>query len=67
DAYIGHLHRRDSYGLPNGGMAYLTGSPETSNAYAAEVLAATSCATQRLHFVDPDAGMVVAEHILTLS
>jgi hypothetical protein len=67
DAYIGHLHRRDSYGLPNGGMAYLTGSPETSNAYAAEVLAATSAATQRLHFVDPDAGMVVAEHILTLS
>ena len=66
DAYLGHFHRRDSYGLPNGGMVYLTGSPESSNAYAAEVLAARGRPSQRLHFVDPVRGMVLGEHVLWL-
>ena len=67
DTYIGHFHRRDCYGLPNGTMAYLTGSPESSNSYAADQLAAQSNPSQRLHFVDPVEGRVVAEHILWLN
>jgi hypothetical protein len=67
DAYIGHLHRRDCYGLPNGTMAYLTGSPESSNSYAADQLAAQSEPSQRLHFVDPARGRITAEHIIWLT
>lgn len=66
DAYLGHFHRRDTYGLPGGGHAFLTGSPESSNAYAAEVLAAVGKPSQRLHFVDGAAGLVTAEHIIWL-
>lgn len=67
DTYIGHFHRRDCYGLPNGTMAYLTGSPESSNSYAADQLAAQSDPSQRLHFVDPVKGRVTAEHIIWLT
>ncbi len=66
DAYLGHFHRRDTYGMANGTMVYMTGSPESSNAYAADQLAARSDPTQRLHFIDPERGRVNAEHILWL-
>jgi hypothetical protein len=66
DAYLGHFHRRDCYGMPNGSMAYFTGSTESSNAYAADQLAARTDPTQRLHFIDPDRGRVNAEHVLWL-
>lgn len=66
DTYMGHFHRRDTYGMPNGTMAYMTGSPESSNAYAADMLAARGEPSQRLHFIDPDRGRVNAEHILWL-
>lgn len=66
DIYMGHFHRRDTYGLPNGTQVYLTGSPESSNAYAADQLAAVSNPTQRLHFIDPNAGRVSSEHIIWL-
>ena len=67
DTYMGHFHRRDCYGMPNGTMAYLTGSPESSNAYAADMLAARGEPSQRLHFIDPERGRVNAEHILWLN
>lgn len=66
DAYLGHFHRSDVYGMPNGTKVYMTGSPESSNSYAADQLAAKSMPSQRLHFIDPDAGRVQSEHILTL-
>jgi len=66
DTFIGHFHRRDCYGMPNGTMAYMTGSTESSNSYAADQLAATGRPSQRLHFVDPESGITVAEHILWL-
>lgn len=66
DVYMGHFHRSDVYGLPNGSKVYMTGSPESSNSYAADQLAAKSMPSQRLHFIDPAAGRVQAEHILTL-
>lgn len=64
DTYLGHFHRRDTYGMPNGSMCYLTGSPESSNAYAADQLAARGEPSQRLHFIDPDRGRAQAEHII---
>lgn len=67
DVYMGHFHRSDVYSLPNGSKVYMTGSPESSNSYAADQLAAQSVPSQRLHFIDPDAGRVQAEHILQLS
>jgi len=66
DVYLGHFHRADSYGLPNGTKVYMTGSPESSNSYAADQLAAKSTPSQRLHFIDPAAGRVQAEHVLHL-
>ena len=67
DVYMGHFHRRDCYGLPNGTMAYLTASPESSNAYAADQLAAQTIPSQRLHFIDPERGRVNSEHIIWLA
>jgi hypothetical protein len=64
DVYMGHFHRRDCYGLPNGTMAYLTASPESSNAYAADQLAAQTVPSQRLHFIDPERGNVNSEHLI---
>lgn len=66
DVYLGHFHRSDCYGLPNGGKVYLTSSPESGNAYAADMLASFSIPSQRLHFIDPDRGRVMAEHCLWL-
>jgi hypothetical protein len=66
DVYMGHFHRSDTYGLPNGTTVYMTGSPESSNSYAADQLAAKSSPSQRLHFIDPDAGRVQAAHVLHL-
>ncbi len=66
DVYMGHFHRSDVYGLPNGSRVYLTGSPESSNAYAADFLAAKGQPSQRLHFIDPEEGRVMSEHVLWL-
>lgn len=66
DVYMGHFHRSDVYGLPNGTKVYMTGSPESSNAYAADQLAAKSQPSQRLHYIDPAIGRVIAEHVLWL-
>jgi hypothetical protein len=66
DVYMGHFHRSDVYGLPNGTKVYMTGSPESSNSYAADMLAAQSKPSQRLHFIDPQAGRVQSEHVLQL-
>lgn len=66
DVYLGHFHRSDCYGLPNGSKVYLTGSPESSNAYAADQLAATGAPSQRLHFIDPERGRATSEHTIWL-
>ncbi len=66
DCYIGHFHRPDTYTLPAGGSIFITGSPESGNAYAAAFMAASGRPTQRLHFIDPVKGRVIAEHRLEL-
>lgn len=62
DIYAGHFHSWRDLELPWGGCYYQTGSPETDNRYARDSMASSSLPTQRLHFVDPAAGMVAAQY-----
>ena len=62
DAYLGHFHTHQALNLAAGGHVFMTGSPESGNAYAAEFVAATGTPSQRLHFVDPERGRVTSEH-----
>jgi hypothetical protein len=66
DVYMGHWHMPGSYSLPNGGRVFLTGSTESGSEYAREFVAATGQPSQRLHFIDPEAGRVAAEYVLWL-
>jgi hypothetical protein len=61
DVYLGHLHVHEEFALPNGrGSVYKTGSPESDNRYANVGMASASSPSQRLHFIDPEAGRVSA-------
>lgn len=66
DAYLGHFHTPMTLTMANGGQIYVTGSPESENGYAKEFVAATGRPSQRLHFVDPDAGRVTASYLVWL-
>jgi len=66
DCYMGHWHNPLSVTLGNGNRAFITGSPESSNIYAAEHLAAQSKPSQRLHFIDPVKGRVASEYVVWL-
>ena len=66
DCYMGHWHNPISATIGNGNRVYITGSLESSNAYAAEHLAAQSRPSQRLHFIDPDKGRVTGEYLVWL-
>jgi hypothetical protein len=68
DAYIGHYHTHASWALPDGfGSVYQTGSTESDNRYAGVTMASSAQPSQRLHFIDPDRGRVIAEHKIWLS
>lgn len=63
DVYVGHYHTHAEWPLPNGlGSVYQTGSTESDNRYAGVMLAASATPSQRLHFVDPEAGRVTSSH-----
>lgn len=64
--YVGHYHQSMQLSLANGSQLYMTGSTESGNSYAAEFVAATSIPSQRLQFVDPEAGRVTGSHIIWL-
>jgi len=66
EAFMGHYHTPLSLTIPNGARVFVTGSPESGNVYAAEQLAAQGRPSQRLHFVDPEAGITTAEFVLWL-
>jgi hypothetical protein len=66
DIYLGHFHTPMTLTMPNGNQIYVTGSPESDNPYAAEFVAARGHPSQRLHFVDPDAGRVTASYLVWL-
>lgn len=66
DVYLGHFHTPMTLTMPNGGQIYVTGSPESGNTYAAEFVAAKGRPSQRLHYVDPEAGRVAASYLVWL-
>jgi len=67
DVYGGHLHSHRDIELPDGGMYFQTGSPETDNRYARDSMAATSRPSQRLHFIEPERGRVSAQYRVDLA
>lgn len=63
DLFIGHFHTHNEWAMANGrGTVYQTGSPESSNRYAMETLAASAVPSQRLHLVDPVEGRTTAQY-----
>lgn len=63
DIYLGHYHRHGQEPLSDGlGAIYWTGSTESENRYARDSMAASGVPSQRLHFIDPDAGRVTAAY-----
>jgi len=67
DVYAGHLHSHRDIELPDGGMYFQTGSPESDNRYARDSMASSSRPSQRLHFVDPHKGRVTAQYRVDLT
>jgi len=66
DVYMGHFHTPTTMTMANAGRVFITGSPESHNEYAREVVAAVGKPSQRLHFVDPVKGRVTAEYVVWL-
>lgn len=63
DCYVGHYHTHYQYSLADGaGAVYGTGSTESDNRYASVGLASSAVPSQRLHFIDPQAGRVTAQY-----
>lgn len=62
DVFIGHYHTHAEWAMANGeGAVYQTGSTESENRYAGVMLAASAVPSQRVHFVDPQAGRTTAQ------
>lgn len=67
DCYMGHYHNHGEFQLADGkGALYMTGSPESDNRYARDMMASISASTQRLHFIDPEKGRVTAQYKVEL-
>lgn len=60
DVYCHHYHTPMELTLADGrGRVFFNGATESDNRYALVGMAASGVPTQRLHFVDPDEGLVV--------
>ena len=67
DIYIGHYHVHAQEPLADGlGSLYWTGSTESDNRYARDMLASSASPSQRLHFIDKDRGRVTAQYQIWL-
>lgn len=63
DVYIHHFHTHNEWALADGeGSLFQTGSTESDNRYAGIGMASTALPTQRLHFIDPEAGRVTSQY-----
>lgn len=68
DVYSGHRHTHDEMAMSDGiGAWFQTGSTESDNRYARDGLGASARPSQRLHFIDPEAGRVTAQYKIWLS
>lgn len=67
DIYVGHYHVHAEEPLANGlGAIFWTGSTESDNRYANDMLAAAAEPSQRLHFIQPEKGYVTAQYKIFL-
>lgn len=68
DVYVGHYHTHNEWAMANGrGTVYQSGSTESDNHYARETMAASAIPSQRLHFVEPVAGLVTSQYKILLA
>lgn len=67
DVYTGHRHTHLEMSLADGtGAWYQTGSTESDNRYARDSLGSAAEPSQRLHFIEPDKGVVTAQYKVRL-
>ena len=67
DVYSGHYHTHQEMPLRDGtGAWYQTGSTESDNRYARDGMGASAQPSQRLHFINPEAGTVTAQYKIRL-
>jgi hypothetical protein len=67
DVYSGHRHTHDEMAMSDGtGAWYQTGSTESDNRYARDGMGASAQPSQRLHFINPEAGTVTAQYKVRL-
>lgn len=66
DVYLGHFHTPMTLTLADGGRVFVSGSPESDNAYAKEFCAAQGIPSQRLHYIDPAEGRITSEWTIWL-
>lgn len=67
DVYLHHYHTHAEFPMANGeGSIYQTGSTESDNRYARDTMASSAIPSQRLHFIDPKLGRVIAQHKIIL-
>ena len=63
DVYVGHFHNHSEWAMANGeGAVFQTGSTESENHYARDTMAASAVPSQRLHFIDPEKGIVTSQY-----
>jgi hypothetical protein len=67
DVFIHHYHTHAEWAMANGvGTVFQTGSTESDNRYASVGLASTAIPSQRLHFINPEKGLVTAQYKVRL-
>jgi hypothetical protein len=67
DVYTGHRHTHDEAPMSDGiGAWYQTGSTESDNRYARDGLGTSAHPSQRLHFINPELGVVTAQYKIRL-
>jgi hypothetical protein len=67
DVYTGHRHDHGESTLSDGvGSWYRTGSTESDNRYARNGMGVRGEPSQRLHFIEPNSGVVTAQYKVRL-
>ena len=67
DVYTGHRHVHGEFTLSDGGSSwYLTGSTESDNRYARNGMGVRGEPSQRLHFIEPERGVVTSQYKVRL-
>jgi hypothetical protein len=67
DVYTSHYHVHAEWPLADGrGAVFQTGSTESDNRYARDLMASSAIPSQRLHFIDAEKGRVTSQYRIML-